>query len=189
MSDIRERLRSMLEQQSVLEGPIQLRSGQWSPYYFDSRRVTLSAAGAPLVGAAIWAVIETLRRRPAAVGGLTSGADPIVAAVQWTARERGATLESFYVRKQPKDHGTRQWIENAPPAGTTVVIVDDVVTRGGSALLAIERVREAGCQVAGVICLVDRGEGGMDAIRAATDEVHSIFTLADFPRIQALARS
>ena len=165
-----------------------LSSGKASTYYFDCKPVTLSADGAPLVGDAF---VEALDALPAsalpaqirAVGGLTLGADPIIGATMLRAAAQGRRLDGFYVRKQPKTHGTMRLIENPPPPGTRVVIVEDVVTSGGSALKAVAEVEKAGCIVAGVIALVDREEGGAVAIRARVPGYVALYSRRDFPQI------
>ena len=118
-----------------------------------------------------------------AIGGLTHGADPIIGATMLRAAAQGRPLDGFYVRKQPKMHGTMRLIENPPPSGTRVVIVEDVVTSGGSALKAVAEAEKAGCIVAGVIALVDREEGGGAAIRARVPGYVPLYTRRDFPQI------
>ncbi len=165
-----------------------LSSGKASTYYFDCKPVTLSADGAPLVGDAF---VEALDALPAAalpaqiraVGGLTHGADPIVGATMLRAAAQGRPLDGFYVRKQPKTHGTMRLIENPPPPGTRVVIVEDVVTSGRSALKAVDEAQKAGCIVAGVIALVDRDEGGAAAIRGQVPGYVALYSRRDFPQI------
>src|SRR5947209_2197272 len=133
MANTKEALRSLLAQLSVIRGRITLSSGAVSEYYFDCKRVMLSADGAPLVGEVFLEAIKNVPERPLAIGGLTHGADPIIGAVMMKAAGQGLRLDGFYIRKGPKKHGTQRLIENAPAAGTPVVIVDDVVTKGGSA--------------------------------------------------------
>lgn len=179
-----ERLRSLLAERALILGAITLSHGGSSDHYFDCKRVTLSSEGSDLVGDAVLDVIQSLPEMPAAIGGLTHGADPIISAVMMRARERGLSLDGFYVRQQPKNHGTKNWIENAPPRGTKVVIVDDVVTLGGSVLKAVDRAEREGCIVLAVITLVDRLEGGGDKIREKVKQYISLYTLKDFPELQ-----
>jgi orotate phosphoribosyltransferase len=146
--------------------------------------VTLSSEGSDLVGDAVLDAIQNLPQMPTAIGGLTHGADPIISAVMMRARERGVSLDGFYVRQQPKNHGTKNLIENAPPPGTKVVIVDDVVTLGGSVLKAVDVAEREGCIVLAVITLVDRLEGGGDKIREKVKRYISLYTLEDFPEIR-----
>jgi|SRR5438046_8032725 len=183
-------LRSLLADRAVIRGRITLSSGALSDYYFDCKRVMLSAEGAPLVGDAVLDAIKGLREQPLAIGGLTNGADPIVGAAMMKAAEAGLRLDGFYIRKEPKKHGTQRLIENAPPSGTPVVIVDDVVTKGGSVMKAIDGAESAGCRVVGVIVLVDRLEGGAEKIhvRAPDAEYVPIFTLKNFLDIDEIRR-
>ena len=164
---------------------ITLSSGKISDFYFDCKPVTLGAAGAPLVGDAFVDALGAFPDDVTAVGGLTHGADPIIGAVMLRAHARGRALDGFYVRKQPKSHGTQRLIENPPARGARVVIVEDVVTSGKSALKAAAEARAAGCDVAGVIALVDRLDGGAEAIRAQVPRYAALYTRDDFPQIGA----
>ena len=162
-----------------------LSTGRESTYYFDCKPVTLSGDGAPLVGDAFLDKLALLPRPVQAVGGRTLGADPIVGAMILRAHARGQKLDGFYVRQQAKQHGTKRLIENAPPSGTPVVIVDDVVTTGKSVIEAIDAAEQAGCDVVGVITLVDRQEeGGAEKIRSRVPHYFTIYTRADFSRIR-----
>jgi orotate phosphoribosyltransferase len=133
-----------------------------------------------LVGEAVLDAIQSLPEKVEAIGGLSHGADPIIGAVMMEARQRGIPLNGFYVREERKDHGTRNLVYNAPPKGSNVVIVDDVVTTGGSVLKAIEAAEREGCKVVAVITLVDRLEGGGDKIRARAERYIPLYTLDDF---------
>jgi orotate phosphoribosyltransferase len=186
MKGARERLRELLVQRSLLPGPITLSNGQTADYYFDCKRVTLIPEGGQLVADVFLEVIESLPEQPEAIGGLTHGADPILGAVMMRALERGRRLETFYVRKEPKKHGTKQWIENPPRSGTKVVIVDDVITSGKSAIQAIEHAVNNGCTVVAVVALVDREQGGAEALLQRAKTYVPIFRLADFPEIASL---
>jgi orotate phosphoribosyltransferase len=190
MANTKEALRSLLAQRAVIRGRITLSSGTVSEYYFDCKRVMLSADGAPLVGEVVLEAIKRLPERPLAIGGLTHGADPIIGAVMMKAAEHDLRLDGFYIRKEPKKHGTQRLIENAPATGTPVVIVDDVVTKGGSVVKAIEGAESAGCRVVGVIVLVDRREGGAAVIRAKVPQAQyeAIFTLENFLDIDEIRR-
>jgi orotate phosphoribosyltransferase len=176
----RTRLRSLLAERALILGTITLSSGKVSDHYFDCRRVTLNSEGAELVGDAVLDAIQELPEKPLAIGGLTHGADPIIVAVMVRARLRGWSIDGFFVRKEAKAHGTKNLIENAPKPGTEVVIVDDVVTAGGSILKAIEDAEQAGCRVVAAITIVDRKEGGGDKIRARITPYIPLFTLDDF---------
>lgn len=177
---ISERLRTILAERALILGPITLSSGSVSDHYFDCKRVTLNSEGADLVGEAVLDAIQELPEMPQAIGGLTHGADPIVGAVMMRARDRGINLDGFYVRKEPKNHGTKNYIENAPPRGSRVVIVDDVVTLGGSVLKAVDLAEREGCDVVAVITVVDRLEGGGDKIKANVKHYIPLYTLDDF---------
>jgi orotate phosphoribosyltransferase len=176
----------MLVDRSLIRGPITLSNGQQADYYFDCKRVTLSSEGAVLVADAFLEAIEELPRKPEAIGGLTHGADPILGAVMMRALERGARYETFYVRKEPKQHGTKQWIENPPERGSKVVIVDDVITTGGSAIKAIEQAVGNGCEVIAVIALVDREQGGAEAILKHCKVYRALYSLSDFPEVSSV---
>jgi orotate phosphoribosyltransferase len=181
----RKKLRDSLVQRALILGPITLSSGKQSNHYFDCRRLTLNSEGAELVGEAVLDVIQELPEKPLAtgglaIGGLTHGADPIIVAVMMKARQRGLAIDGFFVRKEAKAHGTKNLIENAPKPGTKVVVVDDVVTEGGSILKAIDEAERAGCEVVAAITLVDRKEGGGDKIRAKIASYIPLFTLDDF---------
>ncbi|MBZ0272585.1 orotate phosphoribosyltransferase [bacterium] len=177
------RLRDLLAQKALILGEVQLSRGGTANYYFDCKRVTLDGEGASLVGDAVVDAIASLDPPALAVGGLTLGADPIVSAAIVRAHSRGVALSGFYVRKEPKKHGTQQYIENAPPPGTRVVIVDDAVTTGGATLDALTRAEQAGLAIAAVVSLVDREAGGAANIRARCANYIPIFTLSDFPEI------
>jgi orotate phosphoribosyltransferase len=185
-----DRLRSLLASRAVIRGRIQLSSGAESDYYFDCKRVMLSADGAPLVGRAVFAAIQSLPAPPLAIGGLTHGADPIIGSAMAAAAAAGVHLDGFYVRKEPKKHGTQKLIENAPTPDTPVVIVDDVVTKGGSVVQAIDGVENAGCRVVAVIVLVDRLEGGAAKIKARVPKAQYVplYTLEDFLDVEEIRR-
>jgi len=181
-TDAKSALKTLLVERSLILGPITLSNGSRSNHYFDCKRTTLNSEGAWLVGEAVLEVIKALPAFPKAIGGLTHGADPIVGAVMMRAHAAGLSLDGFYVRKEPKKHGTKNLIENAPERGSEVVIVDDVVTGGGSVINAIEAIEEAGCHVLAVITLVDRLEGGGEKLRALVTNYIPLFTLDDFRR-------
>jgi orotate phosphoribosyltransferase len=180
MKTTAEKLRSLLAERALIVGPIVLSNGSLSNHYFDCKMVTLNSEGAELVGDAVLDVIQRLPEKVKAIGGLTHGADPIIGAVMMRARDRGLSLDGFYVRQEPKKHGTRKLVENAPPKGTNVVIVDDVVTAGGSVLKALAGAELEGCKVVAVIALVDRLEGGGEKISARVGRYITLYTLEDF---------
>src|SRR5438445_721845 len=156
MSPARQELLRLLAAKSFRLGEFKLSSGASSDYYVDCRTTTLDAKGSRLTGQVFLEEIRARGWRPKAIGGLTMGADPIVAAVAVTSGE----LHGFLVRKAEKEHGTGQRIEGFQEKGARVVIVDDVCTTGASTIQAIEAAREFGFQIVGVMCLVDREEAG-----------------------------
>jgi orotate phosphoribosyltransferase len=175
----RERLIELLRRDALKLGTFTLASGRTSHYYVDGRKVTLSAEGAALVGAG---VLEQLRSHPEvqAVGGLTLGADPIVGAtIALAALEGRRDLGGFLVRKEAKAHGTASRIEGPLAPGSTVAVVDDVATSGGSSLQAIEAVEAAGCRVALVIAVLDRLEGARAALAARGLRFAPLLTIRD----------
>jgi orotate phosphoribosyltransferase len=160
----RERLRTLLKEQSLLFGEFVLASGKKSNFYFDSKRTTLLPEGAWLAAREILRVIRERGIEADAIGGLTLGADPIVCPVAALSHVEGPPLRAFIVRKESKEHGTGRKIEGQLEPGSRVIIVDDVVTTAGSTLKAIEAAEEAGHEVVAVICLVDREQGGAEAL-------------------------
>lgn len=174
------RLLELLRERAVLRGEFILSSGQKSNYYIDGRLVTLDGEGALAVGEAIVEKIGS--RNVAAVGGLTMGADPIAASVATvSARDylegrRKSALRAFLVRKDIKKHGTQKMIEGPLKAGEPVVIVEDVVSTGASALQAAEALKELHCPIIAVIALVDREMGGKEAFEAAGLNYEPLFT-------------
>ena len=176
-----EELRKIIREKSYREGDFTLASGKKSTFYLDLKETTLNQAGMLLVGALACDLMDSRKLSPYAVGGMTMGADPIAASVAYEAGTRGRKLESFIVRKEPKGHGTGQWLEGVKtfPAGVEFLVVEDVVTTGGSSLKAIKAIREAGFLVKQVLTIVDREEGGAAAFAAANVELISLFRLSD----------
>lgn len=158
---------ALLGERSVKFGDFTLASGVRSPYYIDCRLTTMSARGQVLIGSLGLAAIEHAGWQPRRVGGLTMGADPVSYAIAAASAERDPVIDAFSVRKEAKQHGTGRQIEGNFAAGDEVVIIEDVITSGGSALRAVEVVRAAGATVLGVFAVVDRGAGGREAIEAA----------------------
>jgi len=161
-----------------------LASGKVSPYYLDCKKTTLSAEALPLIGRLLWEEVKSFE--PDAVGGLTLGADPLVAAVCFQAGLEGNPLEGFIVRKEAKGHGTGQWLEGRVEKGMRAVILEDVVTTGGSSLKAVRRAREAGLSVVAVVALVDRREGGEEAIKKEGLAFKALFSIEEFLKNQGL---
>jgi len=164
-----------------------LASGKLSDFYIDCKMTTMNGQAMPLVGEVF---ANQLPDSIHAVGGLTMGADPIAHAIAYYCALQGRAVNAFSVRKEPKKHGTRKWIEGCVEPGCTVVVLDDVVTTGASTIDAIRKCREEGLQVVAITALVDRQEeGGLEAIRreaGADVSVRAIFTKSD---IEAFSKS
>ncbi len=175
-SEMSQRLARILCTESIRRGQFVLASGRTSDYYLDCRRTTLHPEGAYLVGNVVLGLIDRKGWPCAGVGGLTLGADPIATAVAVASFVAGRPVPAFLVRKEAKGHGTGQQIENAPPSGSSVVLVEDVITTGGSTIVAWDACRAAGLEVAGVVALVDREEGGRENLEGKGLAVESVFT-------------
>lgn len=176
---LRDTLKDLLVTRSVRRGDFVLASGRRSSFYIDARRTTMSGDGLAVVGGLGLDRLAVRGWSPRAVGGLTLGADPIAYALALTARRRGQLLDAFTVRKQPKEHGTGQRIEGCFAAGYGVVIVEDVLTTGGSAREAIAAVQHEGGLVLGVMAVLDREEGGREAIEREGFLVEAFLTASD----------
>jgi orotate phosphoribosyltransferase len=166
-----ESLRRLLLSRSVRHGDFVLSSGKRSSYYIDCRLSTMSAEGMVLIGRMGLTAIRQAGWAPRAVGGLTMGADPVAYAIAAASHGTELEIDAFSVRKEAKAHGTGQQIEGNFRAGDAVVVVEDVITSGGSAQQAIGAVEEAGGKVLGVLAVVDREEGGRGALERAGVEV------------------
>lgn len=180
MEQRRRQLLQLLKEKSYRyreNPPFKLASGRESPYYIDCRPTTFSARGLALIGEIFFELIKDLEVD--AVGGLTLGADPIAHAVALTSYLKGKPINSFTVRKEAKDHGAGRRVEGDVRPGDKVVIVEDVVTTGGSTIKAITAAREFGLEVVKVLILVDREEGGRQAVEKAAPQVEAVFTLAE----------
>jgi orotate phosphoribosyltransferase len=160
----RDRLIELLRERSLEMGDFVLASGARSSYYIDCRRTTMHAEGQVVVGQLGWEMVKASGLEPDSVGGLTMGADPVSYSIAYTSWLAGEPLHAFSVRKQGKQHGTGRRIEGCFEAGQRVLIVEDTITTGGSALEACRAVEEAGGEVVGVISVVDRESGGREAI-------------------------
>ena len=178
-SALRARLRALLLERSVARGDFTLASGRRSSYYIDARRTTMAGEGLVVIGTLGLEALDRRGWKPAAIGGLTLGADPVAYAVAAAAHARRTPLDAFTVRKAAKTHGTGRRIEGCFAAGTDVVIVEDVITTGGSALEAITAVVAEGGTVLGVLAVVDRDEGGRGAIEGAGHQVETLLTVRD----------
>jgi len=175
----KEHLRSLILGKALKFGDFTLASGKKATFYLDCRQITLDSVGAKLIGEGI---LELLQQNalPQAVGGMSIGADPITAAVITVAAYQSIPLKGFMVRKQSKEHGTKKFVEGPIVAGDRVIIVEDVVTTGGSSLEAIEKVEAIGATVDGVIAIIDRLEGGREQFESKGYAFHALFTVRDF---------
>lgn len=165
---------TLLAERSTRRGKFTLASGKQSEYYIDARLTTMSPEGLSVIGRL---GLSTLRKSGwviDAIGGLTLGADPISYAISYASAESGHPLRAFTVRKETKAHGTGKLIEGPFSEGDHVAVIEDVITTGGSALRAIEAVRAAHGTVEGVLALVDREEGGREAIESAGVSIISL---------------
>jgi orotate phosphoribosyltransferase len=159
-------LRDILNRLSIRRGDFVLASGKRSNVYIDARVTCCHAPAMPLIGRLFLAKIAERGWQPAAVGGMTMGADPIIIAVSRESAGEPRPIDAFLVRKEAKGHGMRKQIEGLPEGtgAIDVVIVDDVCTTGDSTIKAIQAAREAGLNVLGAICLVNREQGAREAI-------------------------
>lgn len=177
----RAELLELLRERSFRRGEFTLASGKKSDFFIDCKQTVLTARGHLLVGMVMF---EALNRLPScqAVAGVALGGCPLASAVSLISEQQGRPLPALYVRKQTKDHGTRRLVEGdrALQPGMPVVLLEDVITTGGSTLKAVESLRGAGAEVAGVVVLVDRREGGAEALDAGGLAWTSVFTRQDF---------
>jgi orotate phosphoribosyltransferase len=162
-----DRLLSILAERSARRGQFTLASGRQSTLYIDARLTTMSPDGLSLIGPLALAALRDVDWHIQAIGGLTLGADPISYAIAYASADTALPLRAFTVRKEAKAHGTGRLIEGPFREGDRVAVIEDVITTGGSALRAVEAIRAAGGTVAGVLALVDREEGGRDALVSA----------------------
>ena len=179
ISPVIRELIGLVEAKALKRGTFRLASGREASFYLDAKQVVLDAHGAMLVGQAILERLRSLGPLPAAVGGMSIGADPITSAVITRAGVEGLPLKGFMVRKEPKDHGTKKYVEGPVEPGQRVVIVEDVTTTGGSSLLAIDRVHEFGLVVERVVTVIDRLAGAKDAFAARGIPLESLVTIRD----------
>lgn len=175
---VKAQLKEIIKEMSYEEREVTLASGRKSNFYFDGKQTTLHSKGGLLVGKAFYDEVKQFPGPIHGVGGLTMGADPIATATSIAAHLEGDDMHAFIIRKEPKGHGTGQWLEgrkNLPP-GSRVVIVEDVTTTGGSSMKAVERAREEGLEVVGIVTLVDREEGARDNIEGEGVALRAVFT-------------
>jgi orotate phosphoribosyltransferase len=174
MTDPRERLIAELREHALVVGKVTLSSGAEAEYYVDAKRAILRPAGFAALGELV--AQEARERGATAVGGMTMGAD----AVACSALAAGADVKGFFVRKDRKAHGLQRWIEGPPlDDGESCLVVEDVVTTGGSTIKAIERMREEGLAVAGVVSVLDRLAGGEEAIVAVAEAPYVALSTID----------
>jgi orotate phosphoribosyltransferase len=178
--DLRNRLFDLIKERSFRRGSFTLASGKQSAYYFDSKSTMLHPEGASLLVALIFDELRDVKAD--CVGGLEMGAVPLIAPVAMRSLESGRPLTGFFVRKAPKDHGTKQRIEGLDVSGRTAVILEDVTTTGGSAMQAVEAVRAVGGTVALVLSILDRREGAAELYAAAGVPFKSLFRAEEFLR-------
>jgi orotate phosphoribosyltransferase len=163
-SDDRATLVQQIRDLAVVHGEVTLASGRTADYYVDMRRVTLDGATAPLIGRVMLDLVADWEFE--AVGGLTLGADPVAVAMLHATAAAGGRLDAFVVRKEGKAHGLQRRIEGSPVKGRRVLAVEDTSTTGGSALTAVQALREAGAEVVGVAVVVDRDTGARERIES-----------------------
>ncbi|NNG38783.1 orotate phosphoribosyltransferase [Flexivirga sp. ID2601S] len=174
---IRDTLLELIKQQAIVHQRVTLSSGKEADYYVDLRRITLSGVAAPLVGQVMLDLTKDLSYD--AAGGLTMGADPVATSMLHAAAADGRALDAFVVRKAGKAHGLQQRIEGPSIKGRRVVVVEDTSTTGGSALEAVQAVREAGGEVVAVAVIADRDTGARERIEAEGVTYLTAYGLAD----------
>jgi len=169
----------LLHERSIRHGDFTLASGAKSTYYIDARPTTMSAEGLELIGRLGLAALRARGWAPAGVGGLTMGADPVAYAVALASRQAPPAVDAFSVRKEAKGHGTKRRVEGNFRPGDAVVVVEDVVTSGGSALQAIAAVEEEGGTVLGILAVVDREQGGREKLAERGYSVAALTTVTE----------
>lgn len=175
---MKERLLDLLAERSFRVGEFTLASGAKSRYYVDARTTTFSAEGQSLIGSLGLEALDGADLQPDAVGGLTMGADPIACAIAHRSFLDGRPIQAFSVRKEPKGHGRGRQVEGCLEEGQSVVVIEDVITSGGSALKACRALAKAGARIQAILALVDREEGGREALEAEGYRVISLVSLS-----------
>lgn len=174
---LRQVLLDAIARYAYVEGDFTLSSGAKSSYYINCKQVTLRAECALALGRLF---LQLLPQDTSAVAGLTLGADPLVSAVSVVSAYEDCPLPALIVRKKPKGHGTQAYIEGPSlPTGAKVVVLEDVVTTGGSAMTAVERLRDAGYEVSQILALVDRQQGGGELYRAQKISFQALFSIPE----------
>ena len=177
LDGIKENLLTLLAQQAYRFGDFSLASGKKSSHYVNCKPVSLSGPGLLSISSLF---LKQLNESDNAVAGLTLGADPLVSGVVMLAAQSGINLSGLIVRKEAKGHGTGAWLEGPlPPQGSVITVLEDVVTTGGSSLKAVEKLRNQGYLVNQVLAIVDREEGGVDAMTKANLDLNSLFFLKE----------
>lgn len=174
----RQELIRLFRERSLRFGDFTLASGKKSSYYLDGKQNTLYSRGLRLIAEGLLDLLQGVSFE--AIGGMSIGADPIVGGVLAAAADRERELVGFLVRKEPKAHGTQRYIEGPLAPGMRCVVIDDVVTTGGSALEAVRRVRDFGADVVCVVGVVDRREGGAEAFASAGLPFRALLSIEDF---------
>ncbi|MBI4042251.1 MAG: orotate phosphoribosyltransferase [Deltaproteobacteria bacterium] len=187
LSGLKARLAQLIQEKTLLYGKFKLTSGQESPYYINLKNVSLHPEGLWLIGELLYDKIASHFSRlkkpmPAAVGGLTLGADPIATAIAMVSFTKDIPLPAILVRKEPKEHGTKQWLEGNElvEEGSSIVVVEDVSTTGNSALTAVKKLREAGFSVPLVVSVVDREMGAKESFEKEDLAFETLFNASDF---------
>lgn len=183
----RDELLELLRRDAYREGRFRLASGRESDFFIDCKRVMLTARGHRLLGEVLCDELAASGATVHAVAGVALGGCPLASAVSLTSSLRalgpdGTGWNALYVRKEAKDHGTARRVEGASPAGPSVVLLEDVLTTGGSSRTAIEALRAEGFEVSRVLALVDRAEGALDALSSLGVEARALFHRSDFVR-------
>tara|TARA_R110002073_G_scaffold133122_20_gene280304 strand:- start:1775 stop:2329 length:555 start_codon:yes stop_codon:yes gene_type:complete len=176
----RDALLDLIRAEALQTGEFTLASGKKASYYLDCRKITLHPKGANLIAEGMLSVIQAAGELPDAVGGMAIGADPITASIVTIAGQRDLPLKGFMVRKEPKGHGMGKQVEGPVQPGQRVVIVEDVITSGGSAIKAVEAAEAFGLKVDCVIGIIDRLAGGAEAFAAKGLELKVLTTIRDF---------
>ncbi|MBE9043728.1 orotate phosphoribosyltransferase [Pleurocapsales cyanobacterium LEGE 10410] len=180
---LRQALLDLITKYAYVEGDFVLSSGAKSSYYINCKQVTLRAEGALALGRLLF---QLLPADTAAVAGLTLGADPMVSAVSVVSAMENKPIPALIIRKQPKGHGTKAYIEGPSlAANSKIVVLEDVVTTGGSALTAVERLQDAGYQVSQILALVDREQGGSELYQSQGIEFQALFSIKEIQQYLA----
>lgn len=173
----RNTLIELFKERALKFGDFTLASGQKSTYYLDGKQITLHSTGLRLLSEGLLELLEGTSFD--AIGGMSIGADPIIGGVLTVAAEQGRSLDGFLIRKEAKGHGTGRYVEGPVSPAAKVVIIDDVVTTGGSSLLAVDRIEEFGCKVVLVVGICDRLQGGAANFAARDLPFKSLLTVED----------